>query len=141
VTTLRPATLADVDAVMALWATAAQNEGRPADRREMVEALVDRDAEALIVAEGGADAAGLVGSVIAGWDGWRFHLYRLAVHPDHRRQGIGRALLDAAEARFRALGATRIDAMVLDANALGQEIWAATGYARQADWRRWVKTL
>ncbi|WP_405737448.1 GNAT family N-acetyltransferase [Streptomyces sp. NBC_01537] len=31
-------------------------------------------------------------------DGWRCHLYRLAVHPGHRRQGI--ALLDAAEQRF-----------------------------------------
>jgi ribosomal protein S18 acetylase RimI-like enzyme len=129
----------DVDAVMALWARAAENEGRPADRREMVEALVARDPEALLLAvdEDGA----VVGSLIAGWDGWRFHLYRLAVHPSFRRRGIGVALLDAAHARFAALGATRVDAMVLDANELGASIWAAAGYERQADWRRWVKPL
>jgi ribosomal protein S18 acetylase RimI-like enzyme len=135
---LRAGGVADVDAVMALWAVAAENDGRPADRREMVEALVARDPEALLLAlEDGA----LVGSLIAGWDGWRFHLYRLAVHPDHRRRGIGAALLDAAHERFVKLGATRVDAMVLDANDLGAAIWQSAGYTRQDDWRRWVKPL
>lgn len=31
--------------------------------------------------------------------------------------------------------------MVLDANDLGQNLWGASGYSRQDDWRRWVKTL
>jgi ribosomal protein S18 acetylase RimI-like enzyme len=136
---LRTGALDDVDAVMALWARAAENEGRPSDRREMVEALVARDPDALLLAV--ADDGTLAGSLIAGWDGWRFHLYRLAVHPDHRRRGIGAALLDAAHARFAALGATRVDAMVLDTNDLGAAIWRAAGYERQDDWRRWVKPL
>lgn len=135
---LRSGVVDDVDAVMALWAVAAENDGRPSDRREMVAALVARDPDALLLAE--VDGA-IVGSLIAGWDGWRFHLYRLAVHPDHRRRGIGAALLDAAHARFTALGATRVDAMVLDANDLGAAIWRASGYERQDDWRRWVKPL
>ncbi len=72
---------------------------------------------------------------------WRYHLYRLAVRPDARRQGVGSALLAAAERRLSALGATRVDAMVLDRNDLGQSLWRAGGYHRQDDWRRWVKTL
>ena len=63
------------------------------------------------------------------------------MHPDHRRRGIGAALLDAAHARFTALGATRVDAMVLDANDLGAAIWTSAGYERQDDWRRWVRPL
>jgi ribosomal protein S18 acetylase RimI-like enzyme len=137
---LRAGGAGDVDAVMALWAVAAENNGRPSDRREMVEALIARDPDALLVALDD-DGATIVGTLIAGWDGWRFHLYRLAVHPDHRRRGIGAALLDAAHARFAALGATRADAMVLDANDLGATIWQSAGYERQADWRRWVKPL
>ena len=98
--------------------------------------MTTRDPAALLLAEDGAQ---LVGSVIAGWDGWRGHLYRLAVHPDRRRAGVGRTLLNAAEARLAALGAQRFDAMVLDGNELGPRLWEAAGYRRQGDWGRWVK--
>jgi ribosomal protein S18 acetylase RimI-like enzyme len=137
--TLRPARAGDVDAVLDLWRRAAENASRPPDHRDAVEAVIARDPGALIVAE--AEGGALAGTVIAGFDGWRCHLYRLAVDPGHRRQGLGRALLFAAEARLRALGARRIDAMVLDGNDLGQAIWAAAGYARQDDWSRWVKMV
>jgi ribosomal protein S18 acetylase RimI-like enzyme len=135
---MRAAVLADVDDLLALWEQAAENGSRPPDTAAAVTALLSRDPEAVIVAE--HDGV-LIGSVIAGWDGWRYHLYRLAVHPGWRRRGIGSALLDAAEDRLRALGATRIDAMVLDGNDLGQGLWRASGYSRQDDWRRWVKSV
>ena len=133
---VRPAVIGDIALVLHLWAVGGENAGRPDDTAEAVEALVGRDPEALILAE--VDGA-LAGSVIAGWDGWRYHLYRLAVHPDYRRRGVATVLLDRAEQRLMDLGASRIDAMVLDDNDLGQTIWAARGYHRQSDWSRWVK--
>jgi ribosomal protein S18 acetylase RimI-like enzyme len=135
---VRAASPADAGDLVALWQEAAENSRRPPDTAEAVTALLGRDPEAVILAE--HDGA-LIGSVIAGWDGWRYHLYRLAVRPDWRRRGVGAALLSAAERRLRDLGATRIDAMVLDDNDLGQNLWQASGYQRQDDWRRWVKTL
>ena len=42
---------------------------------------------------------------------------------------IGRLLVDAAEAKFRALGGSRADAMVLDDNALAHHTWRSGGYA------------
>ncbi|MEU4694578.1 GNAT family N-acetyltransferase [Actinoplanes sp. NPDC023714] len=124
--------------VLAFWLAAAENDSRPADTAEAVAALVGRDPDALIVAVDGQE---IVGTVIAGWDGWRCHLYRLAVAPGRRREGIGGRLIAAAEERFRALGGTRVDAMVLDANERAHAIWAAHGYRAQPDWSRWVKPL
>jgi ADP-ribose pyrophosphatase YjhB (NUDIX family) len=135
---LRAASADDIDGLLAMWLEAAENLSRPADTRQAVEALLDRDPEAVIVAEHGGE---LIGSVIAGWDGWRCHLYRLAVRPRWRRRGVASALLEAAEKRFSALGASRADAMVLDSNDLGRDLWQASGYQRQDDWRRWVKPI
>jgi ADP-ribose pyrophosphatase YjhB (NUDIX family) len=135
---LRHATADDIDGLLEMWQEAAENHSRPADTREAVAALLDRDPEAVILAERDGE---LTGSVIAGWDGWRCHLYRLAVRPKWRRNGVASALLAAAEDRFRALGARRADAMVLDGNDLGRNLWVASGYRRQDEWRRWVKPL
>ena len=117
---------------------AAENDARPADDAPKVLALIERDPHALELA---VIDGRVVGSLISGWDGWRAHLYRLAVHPDVRRSGIGRTLLSRAEQRLAALGATRIDAMVLQHNDLGQRMWTAEGYAAQEEWRRWVLPL
>ena len=135
---LRAASPADVPDLLALWAVAAENDARPADSADKITTLLERDPGACVVAEAGGR---IVGSIVAGWDGWRAHLYRLAVHPDVRRRGVASQLLAHAEERLRALGATRIDAMVLEDNDLGHTLWDASGYAPQQEWRRWVRPL
>jgi len=134
---IRAAEPGDLDAVLAFWKVAAEGTSI-SDDRSGVERLVGRDPEALILAERGGE---LAGTVIAGFDGWRCHLYRLAVHPGHRRQGVGSALLAAAEERFVRLGGRRGDAMVLDRNELAHHTWRAAGYSPQPQWSRWVKHL
>ncbi|MEU6932670.1 GNAT family N-acetyltransferase [Streptomyces sp. NPDC046374] len=134
---IRAAVAADLDAVLAFWKAAAEGTSI-SDDRAGVERLVERDPEALLLAERDGE---LAGTVIAGFDGWRCHLYRLAVHPDQRRRGIGGALLAAAEERFVRLGGRRADAMVLDRNERGQAAWRAAEYGPQEQWTRWVKPL
>ncbi|MFC8721312.1 GNAT family N-acetyltransferase [Kitasatospora sp. NPDC057198] len=134
---LRAARPADIDAVLAFWAEAAEGTSI-SDDRAGVARLLERDPQALILAE---HEGALLGTVIAGWDGWRCHLYRLAVHPAARRRGIGTALLDAAHARFTEAGGRRADAMVLEGNELGRSAWQAAGYGREDQWRRWTKPL
>ncbi|MGW5330423.1 GNAT family N-acetyltransferase [Streptomyces sp. NPDC004014] len=134
---LRPALPADLDGVLAFWRTAAEGTSI-SDDRAGVERLVARDPGALILAEVEGE---LAGTVIAGFDGWRCHLYRLAVDPGRRRQGIGSALLAAAEERFAVLGGRRADAMVLVRNETAQHAWRGAGYGPEERWRRWVKPL
>ncbi|MFF0833626.1 MULTISPECIES: GNAT family N-acetyltransferase [unclassified Streptomyces] len=134
---LRPALPADLDAVLAFWRTAAEGTSI-SDDRAGVERLITRDPGALILAEVEGE---LAGTVIAGFDGWRCHLYRLAVDPGRRRQGIGSALLAAAEERFAVLGGRRADAMVLVRNETAHHAWRAAGYGPEERWRRWVKPL
>ncbi|MEU7516735.1 MULTISPECIES: GNAT family N-acetyltransferase [unclassified Streptomyces] len=134
---IRAALPDEAEAVLAFWKESAEGTSI-SDDVHGVTRLVERDPDALILAL--ADGL-IVGSVIAGWDGWRASLYRLAVLPSHRRRGISTALLRAAEERFAALGGRRADAMVLEANETGRRLWAAAGYEREERWRRWVKPL
>ncbi|MFC5909596.1 GNAT family N-acetyltransferase [Streptacidiphilus monticola] len=136
-TALRAARPHDIDRVLEFWTHAAEGTSITDDRAGVAR-LLERDPEALLLAERDGE---LVGTLIAGWDGWRASLYRLAVHPAARRQGIASALLAAADERFRALGGRRCDAMVLVDNATAHAAWASAGYERQEQWRRWVKPL
>jgi ribosomal protein S18 acetylase RimI-like enzyme len=135
---IRAAEAGDAEAVLAFWKRAAEGVS-VSDDIDGVRGLVARDPEALLLAED--DDGELVGTVIAGFDGWRCHLYRLAVAPERRRQGVATALLTAAERRFAARGGRRADAMVLNDNELAHHAWSARGYERQPHWGRWVKPL
>jgi ribosomal protein S18 acetylase RimI-like enzyme len=147
---IRPARPDEAAAVLEFWRTAAEGTSI-SDDPDGVRTLIERDPEALLLAVEAVDVADaadvangggrIVGTVIAGFDGWRCHLYRLAVAPDRRRRGIGTALLDAAHRRFESFGGRRADAMVLERNETGQRTWIAAGYQREDHWRRWVKPL
>jgi ribosomal protein S18 acetylase RimI-like enzyme len=120
---IRPAVPDDIVAVLALW----RDHAAPTttDDAQAVAALMDRDPGALLVAE----AKGrVVGTVIAGWDGWRGSVYRIAVDPEYRRQGLGRRLLDQAEHRLREVGARRMHAIVVGNDD------RAVGFWRASDW-------
>ncbi len=91
--------------------------------------FAERNPGGLLVAE---DARGaVVGSTMAAWDGRRGWLYHVAVAPDHRRTGLGTALVTLGEDRLRALGCERVLVLVEAANQPAIAFWAARGYVRR----------
>jgi ribosomal protein S18 acetylase RimI-like enzyme len=133
-TELRPATADDIEGVLAFWRDAA--EPTSTDSADALAALVHRDPGALIVAE--SDGR-IVGSVIAGWDGWRGSIYRLAVGADQRRRGLGHSLLQAAEDRLTAVGGRRLHAIVVESNDNAVAFWTASDWEHQAGQLRFAK--
>ena len=116
----------------------AARQPRRRDDPEVVERLLERDPGALLVAEADGE---VVGVLIAGWDGWRGNVYRLAVLPAHRRQGIARQLVEAGHERLRAQGAHRITALVGGEEGAAHRLWRALGYQRDEFVHRFVRNL
>lgn len=72
--------------------------------------------------------AAVVGTVLAGYDGHRGWLYAVAVHPAHRKQGLGKALVHFAEQALTARGCLKINLQLIAGNA-SVAFYETLGYA------------
>ena len=59
-------------------------------------------------------------------------VHKIAVHPDHRRQGHGRHLLASLGSKLAILGPPRIVAEVPESLAPASELFSASGYVQEA---------
>jgi ribosomal protein S18 acetylase RimI-like enzyme len=136
--TVRRCRQADVPLVLELWERARSGHASTPDRIEDVERLVADSPAALLVAERDGE---IVGALIAGWDGWRGNMYRLAVRDGCRREGIGLALTRAGEDYLRGRGVRRITALVAFEDEVAGAFWASAGYPQDHDIGRRVRQL
>src|SRR5438270_11722671 len=86
---IRACRLEDIQSVLELWRQADATPGVTDTADDLRRAVASSPAHGLVAEVGGR----VVGSVVGTFDGWRGNVYRLAVHPDFRRQGIARALV------------------------------------------------
>jgi ribosomal protein S18 acetylase RimI-like enzyme len=70
----------------------------------------------------------VIGSVMAGYEGHRGWISRIAVLRAHRRKRIGRALLLEAEGRLAALGCIKINLQILETNSAVVRFYEEAGY-------------
>lgn len=78
-----------------------------------------------------ADAGALVGTVMVGHDGHRGWVYYLAVAQSHRRRGVGRALMDAAEKWLVEREVPKLQFMVRATNTPALGFYERLGYEDQ----------
>jgi len=105
---IRPFRPADEAAVLALWQAAGLLRPQNDPRKDIARKL-RVNPEWFLVAE---DNGGIVGSVMAGYEGHRGWINYLAAAPSRRRIGVGRALMAEAERLLRAAGCPKINLQV-----------------------------
>jgi RimJ/RimL family protein N-acetyltransferase len=124
--------------VIALWEAVGFNVKRRGDSREAIEYKLAHDRGPFLVAE---VEWGVVGTVMASWDGRWAWAYRLAVAPEHRRKGIGRQLMAELESRLAALGAPHLHLVTGKENGMARRFYESLGYELGEDLVVMRKTL
>ena len=117
----------DAESVIALWRDCGLTRPWNEPAADFARAVEGSCSAVLVRREGGALAA----SVMVGFDGHRGWVYYLAVALARRREGLGRAMMAAAEAWLKARGAPKLQLMVREDNDEALAFYEALGLARQ----------
>lgn len=134
--TSRSFTPGDRTRVARLWETCGLT--RPwNDPYRDIDRKLDRNAELLLVGEAPASEAAdgttttgrVVATVMAGYDGHRGWINYLTVDPDHRGEGHGRTMMEAAETRLLALGCPKVNLQVRTDNPDAVAFYELLGYS------------
>lgn len=121
--------LSDYDEIVKVW----KESGlilRPGDDFDGIRLKLRRDPDLFLVAEIRDE---IVGVVMGAWDGRRGWINHLAVRPNHRRAGIGRALVGELERRLVRKGARKVNAQVYKSNAGSFDFFRSVGYEVHSD--------
>jgi L-amino acid N-acyltransferase YncA len=126
------------DEVMQLWH---QCEGvglSGADSRENIDHFLEQNPGMSFV----ASAEGrIIGTVLAGHDGRRGYIYHLAIHPDWRRQDLGRRLVERCLQVLQEAGILKCHLFVFNNNESGVAFWKSVGWEQRSDLLVMSRTL
>lgn len=75
----------------------------------------------------------VVGVILCGHDGRRGYIYHTAVSKDHRGNGIGRALVDAAIGALKKEEINKVALVAFASNDLGNAFWQSIGFEKRND--------
>ncbi len=121
---IRACRLEDIERVLELWREADATPSVTDAADDLRRAIADCPAHFLVAEVEGR----VVGSIIGTFDGWRGNIYRLAVHPNYRRQGVARGLVAEVETKLTRQGAKRVTALVEKDHPLAMNFWESVGY-------------
>jgi ribosomal protein S18 acetylase RimI-like enzyme len=132
----RSATIADESAVIALWQACGLTMTHNDPARDFHFALGKPGSDILV-----AEDHQIIGSVMVGHDGHRGWLYYVSVAPSHRKQGVGRVLVKAAEDWLAVRGVPKAHLMVREANSDVAAFYQHLGYEPmpRINMQKWLK--
>jgi ribosomal protein S18 acetylase RimI-like enzyme len=123
--TIRPATLADEAAVVALWQACGLVMPYNDPVADFRFARGKPGSDILV----GVDSNNrIVGTAMVGHDGHRGWVYYVAADPTLRKQGIGREMMHAAEEWQRQQGVQKMMLLVREANTQAVDFYSRLGY-------------
>ena len=129
---IRPVIIDDYDDIYELWNSTDQSRRalNPVDdSRDGIAKYLKRNPDTCFLAYTDInDTKKIVGVILTGHDGRRAIIHHLCVHPDYRRQGIARLLVQNAEDSLRKEGITKIFGLVFRDNAPANAFWEEQGY-------------
>ena len=118
---------ADIPAIVALWERCELTRPWNEPKADLVRARKKENSDVLV----GRDGQAIVATVMVGHDGHRGYVYYVAVDPDHRKTGHGRAILNAAENWLRECGIEKLQLMVRPGNTHAQAFYETLDYEEQ----------
>lgn len=125
-----PFTIEMYDGVLALWQECEGVGLSDADSRECILAYLRRNPGMSFVATGDGS---IIGAALAGHDGRRGYIHHLAVHPDHRRQGLGGQLVDRCLHALREAGIRKCHIFIFSDNSRAIAFWQSAEWMRRTD--------
>lgn len=123
-TAFRPMRAQEEGAVIALWQVCGLTRPWNDPSADIALARARENSDILVAEQAGI----LTVTVMIGHDGHRAWVYYLAVDPDHRRKGLARVAMDAAEEWARARGVPKMHLMVRPENRAVMSFYDALGY-------------
>lgn len=122
---VRPFAAPDRASVVALWREVFADDPPWNEPEGMIDRKLKVQPDLFLVAE---LQGHVVGTVLGGFDGVRGWIHHLAVHSSHRRKGIARQLMQAAEEGLKKMGCPKINLQVRATNLVVVEFYRALGY-------------
>lgn len=136
---IRAMKIEDFDQVHALWMKISGFGIRSIDdSREGVERFLKRNPQCSVVAEKDGQ---IIGSILCGHDGRRGCLYHVCVHPDYRKQGIGKSMVVFAMQALKKDQINKVCLIAFTQNDIGNAFWKEIGWTRREDLNYYDFTL
>ena len=100
------------------------------DSKKSIKIFLERNPNTCFIAKYNED---IIGTIMAGNDGRRGHIYHLMVKEEYRNNGLGKILLWNVEKSMKKEGIRKILLVVFKNNKNGNKFWDNNGYKIRKD--------